>query len=100
MKVRYELHGGLVTAILNPGPTATEPVTLEEIFVREEARGRGYATELLTRICSDVDAVSAVLILSVDPGLDGLTYAQLVAWYERHGFQGSPDDDVMIRPAG
>lgn len=51
-----------------------------------EARGKGYARELLRRILADADTEGARLVLNISES-DGLTYPQLKCWYQRHGFK-------------
>lgn len=51
----------------------------------ERYRGQGFGTKILNMILEDADKEGVILILEpVASG--GLTNNELVAWYERHGF--------------
>lgn len=67
---------------------------LTRINVPKSHRGLGYARLLLKMITTDADADGVTLLLEVAPS-DGLDYAQLSAWYERHGFM--PVGGILMR---
>jgi GNAT superfamily N-acetyltransferase len=63
---------------------------VSSIEVAPAHRGRGYASTMLRAVCEDADREGVLLTLAVAPqGFDGLTYEQLLAWYERYGFKGT-----------
>ena len=49
-------------------------------------RGTGIGTKLLNAITNEADVTCTKLFLEISPS-DGLNYAQLQEWYERHGFK-------------
>jgi hypothetical protein len=59
---------------------------LTRINVPREHRGKGHARTLLARILADADCEGVTLWLEVNAS-DGLSRPQLIAWYERQGFQ-------------
>ena len=59
---------------------------LTRINVPKASRGQGHARKLLARILADADAEGIALFLEISPS-DGLSFAQLEAWYLRHGFK-------------
>ncbi|MGK5626999.1 GNAT family N-acetyltransferase [Streptomyces sp. URMC 123] len=98
------MHGGLATAsILIPLRRGSgEPALITELVVRPAERGKGLGTEILNLVCAEAEAEGMDLMLSVDPSPGGLTFEELVQWYERHGFvehieEGEPQPGIMIR---
>lgn len=55
------------------------------IRVMDKYRGQGYGSKVLNLICEDADRENVTLFLE-PVASDGLTQKELVAWYERHGF--------------
>jgi ribosomal protein S18 acetylase RimI-like enzyme len=76
-----------IADLLPPGEV-TPGWTISRINVPREHRGKGYGSQLLTQILADADKENAELWLEVSPS-DGLSYSQLVTWYERYGFSES-----------
>lgn len=58
---------------------------LTRINVPKASRGQGHARALLERILDDADRERVTIFLEISPS-DGLNFAQLEAWYLRHGF--------------
>ena len=58
---------------------------ITRINVPHTLRGRGYGTQILKAILADADTEGATLRLGPSPS-DGLSFDDLVHWYERHGF--------------
>lgn len=55
-------------------------------------RRKHLATALLNLVCQEADANSITLLLIVEPfGGDGPDEEQLIAWYEKFGFQRLQD---------
>lgn len=64
------------------------------LFVPHEFRRQKLATILLNFVCQEADANRITLILTATPEDDeGLNQEQLVAWYQRFGFQVLPRAD-------
>lgn len=60
------------------------------INVPRESRNRGLGTKILTEILSDADMEGVTLeIHPMSSG--GLSRAQLITWYKRHGFRWEQD---------
>ncbi|MER6382092.1 GNAT family N-acetyltransferase [Streptomyces sp. NPDC001118] len=98
MKTTYVHHNGAASASLLNDPVGSGPAIVTEIAVWAECRGRGWGSEVLKKVCRDADAEKVTLLLSVEPGPDGLSAEALVSWYERHGFSRAINDEtVMIR---
>lgn len=70
-----------------------EAIHLGMIQTEESQRGKGHASLLLQKICSMADKVDVTLSLRADPKARkiGLVQGELVAWYKRYGFEGSPE---------
>ncbi|AEW94080.1 hypothetical protein SCATT_17090 [Streptantibioticus cattleyicolor NRRL 8057 = DSM 46488] len=59
---------------------------MTEVVTLPRFRGRGWASELLREVCSEADREGVELVLKVETSPGGLTEAELLAWYQRHGF--------------
>lgn len=59
---------------------------ITRINVMIKYRGEGYGTEILNQIIADADAEKVTLLLEPSAS-GGLSQAELVNWYERHGFK-------------
>jgi GNAT superfamily N-acetyltransferase len=92
--VDYE-HRGI--ADLYPPGELTDCWTVTRINIPKEERGNGYGTALLKRILADADEEGVSLSLEPSPS-GGLNYAQLVAWYRRHGFRMTVHGYMIRRP--
>lgn len=69
---------------------------LMKIATDARSRGQGNASALLGAICEAADEHSVTMFLEVEcQEGSGLDAAQLVDWYWRHGFRGTPAE--MIR---
>jgi ribosomal protein S18 acetylase RimI-like enzyme len=104
-------HGSdLPTVMPEPGMVANGPlVELNSIGVYEKHQGNGYASRALTMLTTLCDAnampiklIARPLDSNLLPGCPAtLLTEQLVAWYQKHGFEetGSAGDDTreMIR---
>lgn len=61
---------------------------ITSLHVPLESRRKRIATALLNFVCQEADANCITLMLTAHPMDDeGLSEAQLVAWYQRFGFQ-------------
>jgi len=67
------------------------------VQVQARFRGRGYASDLLDRVCEDADAEGVRLFLEISPDGTGLSDAALDAFYRRHGFEEWEDGDEGSR---
>lgn len=67
----------------------TEDWTITRINVPKLHRGQGWASSLLSKVLTDADEEGIALQLEINPS-DGLTFKELRAWYERHGFRETP----------
>jgi GNAT superfamily N-acetyltransferase len=64
---------------------------LTELYVAPAARRTKLATILMNFVCQEADANRMTLILTAKPEEEGaMDEAQLVAWYQRFGFQVLP----------
>lgn len=98
MKNLYVLFSGAASASVLSDPSDTDrPVILTEVVVHPDDRGKGWGSAVLKLVCEDADREGITLVLSVEPGPTGLSYEALKAWYERYGFTGDTEDDVMVR---
>lgn len=57
------------------------------LYVPTADRRKGYAAELLDRVCDEANACGMTLMLIVRPYEEGITQAELESFYERHGFK-------------
>jgi len=69
----------------NPSPE----VWIHRVSVLPKHRRKGIGTRLLKECCADADKEGITLLLSVEPDYsdNGMTFPQLVEWYEKHGFR-------------
>lgn len=84
MKNYYERLGPCAIAVVD----VTEihgGVEINRINVPVKYRRQGVGNRLLQKVTSDADAKSYVLFLTINP-YGEMSYAQLEAWYMRHGF--------------
>ena len=108
---RLTIDGTKAGYALTIGPRLPEgDVWILEISVHPSHRGRGYASALLAAVIAHYDGYAFGLScqpFTADAWPENLPDAvlrqdELVAWYERHGFQKTddPDDDYwfMARP--
>lgn len=72
-------------AVLDMCHFSSTSLLITRINVPMKYRGQGHAHDLLVQAIDMVDKLDLGLRLEVQPS-DGLSYAKLVAWYERHGF--------------
>ena len=93
-------QNGLFT-VGNSGSTAWmwvkgEAIDLRLIKTTEPERGKEFASQLLNQICKYADETTVTLLLKVESkDLNGLSEADLLAWYRRRGFVG--DANGMVR---
>ncbi|MEV5883094.1 GNAT family N-acetyltransferase [Streptomyces sp. NPDC052020] len=98
MKTIYVRHDGKASASLLTDPSGDKTAILTEVAVWPEFRGRGWGSEILKEVCADADTDDVTLMLSFDPGPNGLSAEAMLSWYERYGFiRALNDPDVMIR---
>ena len=73
---------------------------LSFIGTQGEDRGKGYASDLLSRITKFADENDIPIELTVSPtehgGVKGLNKKQLRDWYSRYGFK-TEEGDIMVR---
>lgn len=72
-------------------------MVLTRINVPIRYRGKGIGSRLLCRVLDDADREKVTLYLELLPS-GGLSYADLKAWYQRHGFHMMPGGHLMCRP--
>lgn len=96
MKTCYYDRATLAIADLVTPGAIHEGWVITRINVPRRYRGEGHGTALLKEILADADAEGADLWLDVSPS-DGLDWGQLVAWYERHGFERVNEYGTMRR---
>lgn len=95
MKTCYNIPGTRAVADLEPIEGHENSYLLTRINVPVRSRGQGLAKQLLEMILNDADREGATLWLEpVASG--GLTYQELVDWYERHGFVPADDHTLDI----
>lgn len=63
------------------------------VQVQPRFRGKGYASDLLDRVCAEADAEGVRLFLEIGPDGTGLNDDVLDAFYRRHGFEEWEDGD-------
>lgn len=81
-----------------PGHTkGMEVFLLTRINVPEEARGRGYGSHLLRRICEQANREGVVLEVHPTPS-GGLNMTELLRWYRRYGFEGHAGQPMIRMP--
>lgn len=69
------------------------------VQVQKKFRGRGYASDLLDRVCAEADAEGVRLFLEISPDGTGLNDDVLDAFYRKHGFEQweEGDDGSRVR---
>ncbi|MFJ7907504.1 GNAT family N-acetyltransferase [Kitasatospora sp. NPDC096204] len=104
MKSAYVNHQGKAYASLLCDPDSGAVAILTEIRVDPDFQGRGWGRELLKEITTAADEDEVVLMLSVEPGPEGLNSEELTAWYSRYGWEpvtntetGEVEPDVLCR---
>lgn len=82
------------------GPDGKGCFWVSRVFVHPTFRGKGLATQLLTRVCETLDGLGQRAYLCPNP-YDGSDYDRLVALYERFGFvrHDSEDGEYWLRSA-
>ena len=68
---------------------------LTDIVVPLAHQQQGHGSELLREVTTWADRNARELTLSPAPEGGWMDYAEIIAWYERHGF--SWDDDQILR---
>jgi hypothetical protein len=68
-----------------PYPEGCDHWHVNRINVPVTERGKGIGHSMLKWILKDADTEGVQLCLHPQPS-DGLTFDELVSWYERHGF--------------
>lgn len=70
----------------------------EIVSLTSEDRGKGHAKALLWQVCAEADIQGKVLMLTVDPAPNALTFDQLKRFYGRFGFvEIQPEPCLMAR---
>jgi len=65
---------------------------MTRLLVPRGLRRQGYGNKLLKRVCIAADASETIIYVQPSPYPDSpLQFAELVAWYERHGFKRAPN---------
>jgi GNAT superfamily N-acetyltransferase len=59
---------------------------VQDVYVHEQYRRQGMATDLMNQVCQDADAAGETLVLAVYPDGTGMTANQLLHWYGTFGF--------------
>ncbi|WP_188285327.1 GNAT family N-acetyltransferase [Streptomyces sp. CBMA29] len=98
----YALYAGAASVSLLLDPDGHRPAILTEIAVWPEHQGKGWGSEILRMVTTEADQDGVAIMLSVEPGPNGLTFKQLVSWYRRYGFEslssdGTTDPETMCR---
>ena len=73
-----------------------EYTEINRINVPPLHRGKGYGSKLLKEVCQKADEFGIELRLSINP-YGELTYEQLLAWYERYGFEFFSKEEYLVR---
>src|SRR5215510_11884606 len=97
MKNQYSTPDGCYALVDNTQPGTA---TVAWLFVPAPIRGRGLGTALLSQVLRDADSEDCTLLLIPQPGMNGLTYGQLVQWYHRHGFNWETHNTMLRYPTG
>ena len=83
-------------------PRAVQNVSREitEVFTMPALRRRGFATQLLKKVCQEADASGFALLLRVKPYInDNMESEHLLTFYKKHGFQVfQAEPTLMCRP--
>ena len=70
-------------------------VTRINVPLKERGLGRGRL--LLRTICEEANAEQVTLLVEPTPS-GGLNMTQLLTWYRRYGFEGTPDEPLVRLP--
>lgn len=77
---------------------------IQAIITDPKHRNKGKARDMLKKVLDAADAAGLLLKLEPVPMKDfihkkdpKLTHSQLTKWYYRHGFEKSPDANIMTR---
>lgn len=85
-------HNKLVPAHIRGGV-----LELTHLIVPEQHRRNGYASLLMQKVCAEADEAGKVLLLMPKPyDVIGMDREQLVAFYERFGFQAIQQRPVLL----
>jgi predicted GNAT family acetyltransferase len=67
------------------------------VFTPEQHRGKGYASLLMQKVCSEADEAGKVLLLMPKPYDEGgLDREALIAWYALFGFNAIQTSPVLM----
>ena len=93
----YERLNGAKLAVLDTVDYYNQGQIITRINVPASHRGQGIARRLLRRATDLADVLGTTLWLEVSPS-DGLGFAELEAWYHRHGFVRSGTGLLRRKP--
>ena len=100
--VRHHGHASCKVGVAKALPLHMRKQVMEVSSIRTEPeyRGRGDATMLMFKTCTDADAAGKFLLLHVEPDADSpLGRDELADFYRRFGFNPIQDDPLlMVRP--
>jgi len=98
MNQHYSNEHSSAEVVVNPSlpPALSGVLEVVRVWTDPEARGQGFATELLKSITEDADIEGVVLILT--PRIFGKTAGlqDLAKWYERFGFSTIQRSPVVL----
>lgn len=102
MKSSY-YDGSKGTTIDLMGPLTyegTQAWLITRVEVHRSFRGRGYAREMMTRVCTDADLEQETLLLAVEPDGTGADKVALKRFYGSLGFVYMAEDTMIRSPKG
>lgn len=71
---------------------------INDLWVPEQSRGKGYAATLLDQVCGEADRVGMHLLVEPNPyASGGKDRIELVGFYMSRGFEQLPDTPWMVR---
>lgn len=100
--IRTNDHASLKVRVPTALPMHMRGKVREIVSLETEAehRGKGYAKDLLARICISADLSDTWLMLVAEPGDDGTDKQRLLNLYSRAGFAPIQADPIlMVRPS-
>ena len=85
----FEEPPGTRVGLVGLWASGPDSVHIQLVSVDKDKRERGHGTRMLEALCTEADRQGVTLeLMPRQQEEDGLSTAELVAWYLKHGFAG------------